>query len=199
MNKLSSGFTECEVNAVKVPPLIYLESIWLRTLPLRLLTSLFVRIDFVLTFFTRRDTGRKVDDPEVLEAIRLTVINNLLQYHPESSSQFAMGVAFGVDPPKQQVDVDIATHISIYDDGPNRSLLLVETADRPGLLVDLVKIFTVINVNVESGEFDTEELLAKAKFHVSYKGEAIIKPLQQVLANSLRYFLRRPTTEEASF
>ena len=28
------------------------------------------------------DTGRKVDDPEVLEAIRLTVINNLLQYHP---------------------------------------------------------------------------------------------------------------------
>ncbi|KAH9716008.1 ACT domain-containing protein ACR11 [Citrus sinensis] len=145
------------------------------------------------------DTGRKVDDPEVLEAIRLTVINNLLQYHPESSSQFAMGVAFGVDPPKQQVDVDIATHISIYDDGPNRSLLLVETADRPGLLVDLVKIFTVINVNVESGEFDTEELLAKAKFHVSYKGEAIIKPLQQVLANSLRYFLRRPTTEEASF
>ncbi|KAH9716003.1 ACT domain-containing protein ACR11 [Citrus sinensis] len=71
------------------------------------------------------DTGRKVDDPEVLEAIRLTVINNLLQYHPG--------------------------------------------------------------------------LLAKAKFHVSYKGEAIIKPLQQVLANSLRYFLRRPTTEEASF
>ncbi|KAH9715998.1 ACT domain-containing protein ACR11 [Citrus sinensis] len=229
------------------------------------------------------DTGRKVDDPEVLEAIRLIVINNLLQYHPESSSQLAMGVTFGVDPPKQQVistyeerrnmkliifirkanliqfmakldevlylillvlslvsglnsqsttfcidlmldefsclgfraagfcrwkttfcvgllldvaecgvDVDIATHISIYDDidGPKRSLLLVETADRPGLLVDLVKIFTVINVNVESGEFDTEGLLAKAKFHVSYKGKAIIKPLQQVLANSLRYFLR---------
>lgn len=27
-------------------------------------------------------TGRKVDDPEMLEAIRLTIINNLLQYHP---------------------------------------------------------------------------------------------------------------------
>jgi hypothetical protein len=27
-------------------------------------------------------TGRKVDDPELLEAIRLTIINNLLQYHP---------------------------------------------------------------------------------------------------------------------
>lgn len=28
------------------------------------------------------DTGRKVDDPELLEAIRLTIINNMLEYHP---------------------------------------------------------------------------------------------------------------------
>ncbi|XVF75208.1 hypothetical protein PTKIN_Ptkin13bG0169200 [Pterospermum kingtungense] len=148
---------------------------------------------------TKASTGRKVDDPELLEAIRLTIINNLLEYHPESSSQLAMGAAFGVEPPKEKVDVDIATHITVEDDGPDRSLLFVETADRPGLLVDLVKIITDINIAVESGEFDTEGLLAKAKFHVSYKGKAIIKPLQQVLANSLRYFLRRPSTEEASF
>ncbi|RVW89333.1 ACT domain-containing protein ACR11 [Vitis vinifera] len=238
---------------------------------------------------TKADTGRKVEDPELLEAIRLTIINNMLQYHPESSEQLAMGVAFGITPPKQQVlilffirknftyhnggpllftctyvcgalmivivcelhlaklafpamgmvvktsllrglaplssllgvvDVDIATHISVNDDGPDRSLLYVETADRPGLLVDLVKSITDINIDVESGEFDTEGLLAKAKFHVSYRGKAIIKPLQQVklairggfklsskakktallvLGNSLRYFLRRPSTEEASF
>lgn len=36
------------------------------------------------------------------------------------------------------------------------SLLVVESADRPGLLVDLVKIITDINIAVESGEFDTE-------------------------------------------
>lgn len=36
------------------------------------------------------------------------------------------------------------------------SLLCVETADKPGLIVDLVKIITDINVDVESGEFDTE-------------------------------------------
>ncbi|XP_038981967.1 ACT domain-containing protein DS12, chloroplastic-like [Phoenix dactylifera] len=113
-------------------------------------------------------------------------------------SQLALGATFGVEQPKQ-IDVDIATHIDIYDDGPDRSLLVVETADRPGLLVDLVKIITDINITVQSGEFDTEGLLAKAKFHVSYRDKAIIKPLQQVLANSLRYFLRRPTTEEASF
>ncbi|XP_057724925.1 ACT domain-containing protein ACR11-like [Arachis stenosperma] len=148
---------------------------------------------------TKADTGRKVEEAELLEAIRLTIINNLIQYHPESSAQLALGAAFGLVPPKVQVDVDIATHITISDDGPARSLLYVETADRPGLLVDLVKIITDINIAVESGEFDTEGLLAKAKFHVSYKDKAIIKPLQQVLANSLRYYLRRPSTEEASF
>ncbi|OIT02814.1 PREDICTED: ACT domain-containing protein ACR11 [Nicotiana attenuata] len=148
---------------------------------------------------TKASTGRKVDDPELLEAIRLTIINNMMEYHPESSSMLAMGEAFGVFQPFQKIDVDIATHIHVYDDGPERSLLCVETADRPGLIVDLVKIITDINIDVESGEFDTEGLLAKAKFHVSYNGKALIKPLQQVLANSLRYFLRRPTTEDASF
>ncbi|KAL2478979.1 ACT domain-containing protein ACR11 [Forsythia ovata] len=148
---------------------------------------------------TKASTGRKVDEPELLEAIRLTIINNLIEYHPESSSQLAMGAAFGATPPNEMIDVDIATHIAVHEDGPNRSLLYVEAADRPGLLVDLVKMITDINIAVESGEFDTEGLLAKAKFHVNYRGKALIKPLEQVLANSLRYFLRRPTTEESSF
>jgi len=39
----------------------------------------------------------------LLEAIRLTVINNLLEFHPESSSQLAMGAAFGVLPPTEPV------------------------------------------------------------------------------------------------
>uniref|UniRef100_A0A804PBE0 ACT domain-containing protein ACR n=2 Tax=Zea mays TaxID=4577 RepID=A0A804PBE0_MAIZE len=148
---------------------------------------------------TRAFTGRKIDDPELLEAVRLTIINNMIQYHPESSSQLAMGATFGPEAPTEEVDVDIATHIDIYDDGPERSLLVVETADRPGLLVDLVKIISDISINVQSGEFDTEGLLAKAKFHVSYRGRTLTEALQQVLCNSLRYFLRRPTTEDASF
>jgi transcriptional regulator of aromatic amino acid metabolism len=39
------------------------------------------------------------------------------------------------------------------------SLLFVEAADRPGLLVDLVKAITDINIAVESGEFDTEVII----------------------------------------
>ncbi|KAM4109575.1 hypothetical protein ACB094_03G129300 [Castanea mollissima] len=57
-------------------------------------------------------------------------------------------------------------------------LLSMETADCPGLLVDLVKIITDINIAVQSGEFDTEGLLTKAKFHVSYRDKPISKPLQ---------------------
>ncbi|KAL8099119.1 hypothetical protein AgCh_031702 [Apium graveolens] len=148
---------------------------------------------------TNASSGRKIEDPELLEAIRLTIINNLLEYHPESSAQLAMGEAFGGLSPHEKLDVDVATHIKVRDDGPEQSLLYVETADRPGLLVDLVKTITDINVAVQSGEFDTEGLLAKAKFHVNYRNKPLIKPLQQVLANSLRYFLRRPSTEEASF
>jgi UTP:GlnB (protein PII) uridylyltransferase len=148
---------------------------------------------------TKASTGRKIDNPELLEAIRLTIINNMIQYHPGSSSRLAMGSTFGPEAPTEQVDVDIATHVEIHDDGPARSLLLVETADCPGLLIDLVKIISDNSVTVQSGEFDTEGLLAKAKFHVSYKGKPLIKALKDVIVNSLRYYLRRPTTEDASF
>lgn len=36
------------------------------------------------------------------------------------------------------------------------SLLYIETADRPGLLVEIIKIIADININVESAEIDTE-------------------------------------------
>lgn len=103
------------------------------------------------------DTGRKVEDPELLEAIRLTIINNMLQYHPvflckylflgltcplieisckicslfkflkfsefvvqESSEQLAMGVAFGITPPKQQVLIlfFIRKNFTYHNGGP---------------------------------------------------------------------------------
>lgn len=38
------------------------------------------------------------------------------------------------------------------------SLLCIETADRPGLLVEIIKIIADCNVDVESAEIDTEVL-----------------------------------------
>jgi len=37
---------------------------------------------YLLVEFVCSDTGRKVEDPELLEAIRLTIINKLIEYHP---------------------------------------------------------------------------------------------------------------------
>lgn len=147
---------------------------------------------------TRVDTGRKIEDPEMLEAIRLTIISNMIEYHPESSSLLAMGNAFGIQAPAK-LDVDIATHIRIVDEGPHESLLYIETADRPGLLREIVKIITEINVAFRSGEFDTEGLLAKTKFHVNYRGAALSKSMKQVLTNCFQYYLRRPETNVDSY
>ncbi|KAJ3703574.1 hypothetical protein LUZ61_007279 [Rhynchospora tenuis] len=72
-------------------------------------------------FFIMR-MGRKVEDPDMLETIRLTIINNLLQYHPESSEKLAMGEFFGIKPPEKKLDVDVATHVHVEADGPNKSL-----------------------------------------------------------------------------
>jgi hypothetical protein len=36
------------------------------------------------------------------------------------------------------------------------SLLYIETADRPGLLLEIIKIINDTNVDVESAEIDTE-------------------------------------------
>nr|ACG41395.1 ACT domain containing protein [Zea mays] len=143
--------------------------------------------------------GRKVEDPDMLERIRLTIINNLLQYHPESSEKLAMGEFFGIKPPVKKVDIDIATHIVVEDDGPKRSMLYIETADRPGLLLEIIKIIADTNIDVESAEIDTEGLVAKDKFHVSYRGAKLNSSSSQVLINCLRYYLRRPETDEDSY
>ncbi|XP_078433914.1 ACT domain-containing protein [Wolffia australiana] len=149
-------------------------------------------------FFIAR-SGRKIENPDVLERIRLTIINNLLKYHPESSVKLAMGEAFGVKPPPHKVDADVATHVHVEADGPKRSLLFIETADRPGLLLEVVQIMADISIDVESAEIDTVGLVAKDKFHVSYRGAALNSSLSQVLTNCLRYHLRKPDAEEDSY
>ncbi|XP_004497157.1 ACT domain-containing protein ACR12 [Cicer arietinum] len=150
-------------------------------------------------FITQSDTGRKVEDPDMLERIRLTIINNLLQYHPESSEQLAMGEVFGIKAPEKKLGNEIPTHIQVKEDGPKRSLLYIETADRPGLLVEIIKVIADVNIDVESAEIDTEGLIAKDTFHVSYGGAALNRSMSQVLVNCLRYYLRMPETDIDSY
>lgn len=150
-------------------------------------------------FITQSGTGRKVEDPDMLERIRLTIISNLLKYHPESSEQLAMGEVFGLKAPKKKLDNDITTRIQVKEDGPKRSLLYIETADRPGLLVEIIRVIADVNIHVESAEIDTEGLVAKDKFYVSYGGAALNSSMSQVLVNCLRYYLRTPETDIDSY
>ncbi|WOK97314.1 ACT domain-containing protein ACR12 isoform X2 [Canna indica] len=138
-----------------------------------------VKTNFLITL-----QGRKVDNPDMLEKIRLTIINNLLEYHPESSQRLAMGEVFGIIPPKK-LDVDVNTLVLLQDDGPNKSLLYIETIDRPGLLLEIIKIVTDISIDVKSAEINTEGLVAKDKFHVGYKGAALPISLSQVKLNTI--------------
>lgn len=148
---------------------------------------------------TRSHTGRKIENPELLEKVRLTILDNLLKYHPESSERLAMGEAWGIKVPDKKIDVNISTNIRIVDDGPTRSLLTIKTADKPGLLMEIIKIMNEISISVESAEIDTEGLVAKDKFHVNYHGQALSKSLAEVLTNCLRYHLRRPITDDESY
>ncbi|KAL0875168.1 hypothetical protein Bca101_024873 [Brassica carinata] len=96
--------------------------------------------------FAITKAGRKVEDPELLEAIRLTVINNLLEFHPVLTNYLLN---------------------QVLNWQWEQLLVYFHQLNRPGILVELVKNITDISVAVKFGEFDTEGLLAKVKFHVN--------------------------------
>lgn len=66
------------------------------------------------------------------------------------------------------------------------SILDVTTADRPGLLVDIVSVLKDINVNVVSAEIDTIGDEARDEFFVTYHGEPLNGPMVQLVTNSLQ-------------
>ncbi|MQM18038.1 hypothetical protein Taro_051019 [Colocasia esculenta] len=98
-----------------------------------------------------------------------------------------------------RIGIGSADSDRFWADRSDPGLLYIETADRPGLLLEIIKILADINVEVESAEIDTEGLVAKDKFHVSYRGAALNNSLSQVLTNCLRYTLRKPETDEDSY
>lgn len=133
-------------------------------------------------FVTRMSTGCKVEDPALLENIRVTIISNLLKCNQER--------AVGEHGPLKKHDgVYIATHIHVEDDGPKRSLLHIQTEDRPGLLIKVMKIISNASITIESAETDTQGFVAKEIFHVSYRGEALDDSMSQGLKSCLYYCL----------
>ncbi|CAI7933103.1 unnamed protein product, partial [Closterium sp. NIES-54] len=117
--------------------------------------------------FTITQEGGKVENAEMIEAIRGTIIANLLKYHPESGTQLAMGLTCDSPPCNSSVPTRMA--ITALPDNTG-SELRVEAADRPGLLMEIVDVLTGMSVSVTSAEIDTEGVVAKDVFTVSYHG-----------------------------
>ncbi|KAK2079726.1 hypothetical protein QBZ16_002121 [Prototheca wickerhamii] len=151
-------------------------------------------------YITDAETSEKIVKSSRLEEIRLTILNNLLRYHPEASAQLAWGspAAYASDRSGMAGDASplgvrkygIKTQVEVRDDESGlSSKLLVNTVDRPGLLTDIVHILKDISLNVISAEVDTIGRNAFDVFQITYHGEPLPPPMCQLVVNSLQYYL----------
>lgn len=148
-------------------------------------------------YVTDAAKGEKVTSSGKLEEIRLTILNNMLEYHPEAGESLSIGGKFATASLRDQTRSLGASKYSAIEtkikleDGPGGrfTVLQVQTADRPGLLVDMVHILKDVSVNVLSAEVDTLGKEAADTLIVSYHGEALNSSMQQLVKNALQYYL----------
>jgi len=152
-------------------------------------------------YVTDKKSNEKILDPERMEEIRLTILRNMASYHPESVDQLAVGAAIGLAKPSLKYNRSplgpraqsrIATKISVQEDPSadgTRSILYLECADRPGLLVDIVKVLIDLSIEVVSAEVDTEGLVVKDAFFITYRGESLNSSMVTLVENALSYYL----------
>lgn len=154
-------------------------------------------------YITNLADGEKVTKADKLEEIRMTILTNMMEFHPESKEKLILGVAHM---PKASTVLEsmeqnplgprpsslIPTKISCKEHpSGSRTELTVETTDRPGLLTDIVKLLKDISVNVMSAEIDTVGLMAHDVLYVSYHGEALDDNMTALVTNVLQYYLSK--------
>lgn len=143
-------------------------------------------------FITEADTSEKIVKSARLEEIRMTVLNSLVATFPESAA--AMG---GAKPTDSDMSQPLGRRRSVVPtlievaEAPNgaASLLTITTQDRPGLLVDIVRVLKDINLNVVSAEVDTVGSEARDEFFITYHGEPLTSPMVTLVTNALQYYL----------
>ena len=153
-------------------------------------------------YVTDAATSEKVVKSEQIENIRMAIINNMLYYHPESKEYFEGGT---VDlPGNRDVDANplgarargkVATKVKVEAMGAARSRLIVETADRPGLLVDIVRTLKDLSLNVVSAEIDTIGPKAVDTVYLTYRGAALNPSMNELVVNALTYYLSKKEVE----
>jgi len=150
-------------------------------------------------YVTDATTHEKVLDPQRMEEIRLTILRNMVSYHPESQDKLAVGtmlakpsLKMNKNPLGPRAQNRIATKISVQEDeraDGTRSVLYLECADRPGLLVDIVKVLNDLSIDVTSAEVDTVGFVVKDAFFITYRDEALNNSMVTLVENALSYYL----------
>ncbi|GLI60339.1 hypothetical protein VaNZ11_002459 [Volvox africanus] len=143
-------------------------------------------------FITDADTSEKIVKSARLEDIRMTILNSLVAKFPEVGEALSLGKSSEIDTNKilgtrrrvVQTTIDI-----VEASNGSCSVLKIVTQDRPGLLVDIVRVLKDINLNVVSAEIDTDGKLAKDEFFITYHGEPLTAPMVTLVTNSLQYYL----------
>lgn len=142
-------------------------------------------------FITEADTSEKIVKSARLEEIRMTVLNSLVATYPE------MGVIGGSKPTESDMSQPLGRRRAVVQtlievsETPTgaASLLRITTQDRPGLLVDIVRVLKDINLNVVSAEVDTVGSEARDEFFITYHGEPLTMPMVTLVTNALQYYL----------
>ena len=132
----------------------------------------------------REGEGRLVEPHEVL----------IKQYFEGASASFG---SFDVDanPLGARPPSKVKTKVAIKARGRSRSKLTVETADRPGLLVDVVRTLKDLSLNVVSAEIDTIGPKAVDEVYLTYRGGALNSSMNELVVNALTYYLSKKEVE----
>lgn len=143
-------------------------------------------------YITDADTSEKIVRSARLEDIRMTVINSLMAKFPEVGEVMGSSSRASDEPTKALGTVRkvVQTTIDVAEAANGScSVLKIVTRDRPGLLVDIVRVLKDINLNVVSAEIDTEGSQAKDEFFITYHGEPLNSPMVLLVTNALQYYL----------
>lgn len=155
-------------------------------------------------YVTDAKTSDKIVLSERIEDIRTTIIKNMLEYHPESATA---GLAMFVTAKKTTERADanplgprapsaIPTRITVTEKNNGaRSELILETTDRPGLLVDIVRVLKDCSLNVVSANVDTVGAMARDTFYVTHRGRALSSNMVELVTNALTYYLTMAEVE----
>mmetsp|Transcript_4412 Transcript_4412/g.15803 ORF Transcript_4412/g.15803 Transcript_4412/m.15803 type:complete len:295 (+) Transcript_4412:188-1072(+) len=149
-------------------------------------------------FFITTVDGNKVTDTNLLEDIRLTILNNLVSYHPESLNKVKSSLYQAQRSVSYNRDVPTIVRVRPSADGKSSSLFVC-TADRPGLLVEIVKELKDMSINVLSAEIDTIGDIAKDEFILTAPhkpNEPLSRPMGMLIENALMYYLAKPAVEK---